>query len=227
MKLSSPLPIPSSAFPARKAEGGPGEQSCQGPDWCQGPALRPGPLQSPGAPAAWALLWEGRRQCPAPQSWRRRLLWGQAASSAPRGRGGTTSRGPGPGDGEMWDRAAAGAANLGSTGRCWRRRHRNRRSSPSPGLRTPDTYMAALGDADLALSVHSSVPGLVSRAAAAAVATAGGRPSLHPADPLLPRPAGPHPPHSRSSGTRGGPTACSALSSNGAAGDPRSAPACG
>ncbi|XP_015443152.1 uncharacterized protein LOC107195519 [Pteropus alecto] len=87
--------------------------------------------------------------------------------------------------------------------------------------------MAALGYADLALSVRSSVPGLVSRAAAAAVATAGGRPSLHPADPLLPPPLGPTPRTPAALAPVEGPTACSALSSNGAAGDPRIPPACG
>ncbi|XP_016019310.2 LOW QUALITY PROTEIN: uncharacterized protein LOC107520258 [Rousettus aegyptiacus] len=87
--------------------------------------------------------------------------------------------------------------------------------------------MAALGYADLTLSVRSSVPGLVSRAAAAAVATAGGRPSLHPADPLLPGPLGPTPRTAAALAPVEGPTACSALSSNGAADDPRSPPACG
>lgn len=44
---------------------------------------------------------------------RRRLLW---ASSASGGRGGTTPRGSGPGDGAMWGRAAAGAADPGLWG---------------------------------------------------------------------------------------------------------------
>lgn len=44
---------------------------------------------------------------------------GEAASSAPRGRGGTTPRGPGPGYGVMWNRAAARATDPGPTGRRW------------------------------------------------------------------------------------------------------------
>lgn len=51
--------------------------------------------------------------------------------------------------------------------------------------------MAALGYADLALSVRSSLPGLVRRAAAAAVSAARARPSLHPAAPPPRRPAPP------------------------------------
>lgn len=119
-----PLPIPSSS-----GEGSwvPGKRPCQGPGWRPGPALRPGPLQSPGAPAATALLWVGRRQRRARQGRRRRLLWGEAASSAPRGEERNDNVRPGS---RGWGDVGQGRSRGNGSGTY----RENRRSSPRPAL---------------------------------------------------------------------------------------------
>lgn len=90
--------------------------------------------------------------------------------------------------------------------------------------------MAALVYADFELSVRSSLPGLVGRAAAAAVfsAAAGARPSQHPAAQpprSSPGPLGPTPCAPAAQAPLEAPTARSALLGNGAADGPRSPPA--
>lgn len=95
---------------------------------------------------------------------------------------------------------------------------------PSPALPAGpgnggDTHMAALGCADLALSVRSSLPGLVAPQLPLSPRPASAPPSARrppPSHPAPPQPAGPHPLRSRGSRTRGGAHARSALSGNGA-----------
>ena len=94
------------------------------------------------------------------------------ASSAPGGRGGTIPRGPGPGDGATWDRAAAGAADPGPM-----RRHPNRRIRPPPGPRSPETAVTLTWLRE-PRALRALVPARPGRAAAAAVPAAGVRPSL-------------------------------------------------
>ncbi|XP_069918655.1 translation initiation factor IF-2 [Oryctolagus cuniculus] len=199
----APLPISSSASSLAKAAGAPGVRPCQGPGWRPGPALRPGPPRSPGAPAARALPWEGRRQRRARQAWRR-LLWGEAAPSAPGGRGGKTPRGRGPGDGGRRDRAAAGAADPGLLGRPRQGGHRHCSARPRPPA-TPRTltWLRWVARTSRCLCALAARPG---RAAAAAVAAAGACPSLRPAAcrAPLPWPAEPHPLGSRGARTPGG-----------------------
>lgn len=206
--LYRPLPTPSSASPPRRGQRGLPESA---PASAQAGALGP-----PSGPAHPRFRGKGRLGLAlgGKKAQRRRLLW---ASSAPGGRGGNTPRGSGPGDGSMWDRAAAGAADPGPTGK-----HRERRAHPRHGPRGRETAVTltwlALGCADLALSVRASLPGLVApQLPLSPLPVASAPPAARrPATPLLPGPPGPTHCAPAAPAPEEAATARSALSGNGA-----------